>query len=211
MRYFVDLMGARTVVLAGLVLGCAAACSVEQPPPAPPPQIPKIVAPTSASRTPVMMDRPLPDDCELVVPVEVVNQRLGRELPGDPRLIIGIPEPALGRTGKIDCYYGLAQGQQLAAAPLVIGLSAYTDDATARGRVTDSVSAERQEGGAVSEVDVGKQKGSLVVTRDERLLLGSLGKTTFVVRLKPGVVPDDQVGPVLAALAAQSMTPPEDT
>ncbi|MBP2338142.1 hypothetical protein [Saccharothrix coeruleofusca] len=203
-------MGSRTVVLVGLVLGCTVACSAEQAPPPPAPPIPKIVPPTSASRVPVMVDRPLPDDCELVVPVEVMNQRLGRELPGEPRLIIGIPEPALGRTGKIDCYYGLAQGQQLAAAPVVIGLSAYNDEATARGRVTDSVSAERQEGGAVSEVEVGKQKGSLVVTRDERLLLGSLGKTTFVVRVKAGVVPDDQVGPVLAALAAQSMTPTED-
>jgi hypothetical protein len=203
-------MGTRTMLLAALVVAACAACSTEAPPPAPPPQIPTIHPPSSVTRTPVMVDRPLPDECELIVPVEVVNQRLGRELPGEPRQIIGIPEPSLGRTGKIDCYYGLAPNQPLVASPLIIGLATYTDEPTAKGRVADSVTAERQEGASVAEVDVGKQKGSLVSTSTERLLIGSLGKTTFVVRAKIGLVPDDQVTALLSALAAQSMTPIED-
>lgn len=197
------------MVLAAVVVGVCAACSAEKPPPAAPPQIPTIVAPTSFTRVPQMVDRPLPDDCELIVPVEILHQRLGRELPGELQTIIGIPEPSLGRTGKIDCYYGMER-QALAAAPVIIGLATYVDEATATGRVADSVAAERQDGATVTEVEVGKRKASLVVTKDERLLMGSLGKTTFVSRAKAGVLPDDVVGTFLAALAQQAMTPIEE-
>src|ERR1044072_3404559 len=94
------------VVLGAVALTMCAGCSgaVPQPPP-PPPQIPNITPPTTPSRIPAMVDRPaLPDDCELGVPVEVMNATLGQELPGEPRIIIGIKEPGIGRTGKIDCY-----------------------------------------------------------------------------------------------------------
>jgi hypothetical protein len=204
-------MGVRTTVLAAVAVLACAACSAVQTPPAAPPQIPTIVPPTSFSRVPQMTDRPLPDDCELIVPVEFLNRALGAELPGEPRTIIGIPEPSLGRTGKIDCYYGLAERQPLTAAPVVVGLATYADEPTAAGRVADSVAAERGDGASVTQLDVGKQKASLIGTKDERLLIGSLGKTTFVSRAKVGVVPEDKVGAFLAALAQQSMTPVEDS
>ncbi len=198
---------ALSVVLAACTLS---GCTSTPKSLSPPPQIPTIVAPTSVVRTPVMVDRALPDDCELIVPVDMVNQRVGRELAGGLRTIIGIPEASLGRTGKVDCYYDLGERQPLSAAPLVIGLATYVDEPTAKGRVADSVTAEKQEGGSVAEVDVGKQKASLVSTGGERLLIGSLGKTTFVARAKTGFVPDDQMSAVLSGLAAQSMTPIED-
>jgi hypothetical protein len=201
-------MGARAVVAAVVLVLCSA-CSTEKPP-APPPQIPTILPPTTITRTPQMVDRPLPDDCAAIVPVDVLHQRLGHELPGELKHIIGVAEPSLGRTAKVDCYYGVGDRQPLAAAPVIIGLSTYVDEPTAAGRVADSVAAERQDGATVTQVDVGKRKGSLVVTKDERLVMGSLGKTTFVARAKVGVVPDDQVGAFLAALAQQSMTPVED-
>jgi hypothetical protein len=185
-----------------------AGCSVARAPAAPPPQIPTIVAPTSYTRPPMMVDRPLPDDCEAVVPAEQMNTALGQKLPGEPKLIVGVPEASVGRTNKIDCYYGIPDGKPLGAAVVVVGLAAYVDEATAKNRITESVDAERQDSATVSEVDVGKQKGTLVATKDERLLIGSLGKTTFVVRAKNGVLPDDKLGPVLASLAFQSMTAP---
>ncbi len=198
------------MVLAAVVVVVCAACSTEKSPPAAPPQIPTILPPTTITRVPQMVDRPLPDDCELIVPVDILHQRLGRELPGELQTIVGIPEPSLGRTAKIDCYYGMER-QPLAAAPVIIGLATYVDEPTAAGRVADSIAAERQEGATVTQVDVGKQKASLVSTKDERLLMGSLGKTTFVSRAKVGVVPDDLVGIFLAALAQQAMTPLEDS
>src|SRR3954468_20481592 len=75
------------------------ACATPKRPAAPPPQIPTIVVSTSVTRTPVMADRPLPEGCDMIVPVDQVNQALGRELP-KPTEIIGIPDPGIARTGK---------------------------------------------------------------------------------------------------------------
>ncbi|MFI9011697.1 hypothetical protein ACIGNX_31120 [Actinosynnema sp. NPDC053489] len=199
----------RTAVVAAVAVLLCAGCAAVRTGPAEQPRIPTIVPPTTISRVPQMVDRPLPDDCALVVPVEVVHQRLGRELPGEPMTIIGLPEPSLGRTGKIDCYYGVADKQAVATSPVIVGLATYTDEATAAGRVTESVDAERGEGASVTEVDVGKKKGRFVSTKDERLVVGSLGKTTYVARAKVGVLPDDAISGFLAALAQQSMTPVE--
>lgn len=202
-------MSMRAAVAAAMVVLACAGCSAVKPQPVAQPQIPTILPPTTITRVPQMVDRPMPDDCELVVPVELFHQKLGRVLPGELKTIIGIPEPSLGRTGKIDCYYGVPENQPIAAAPVIIGLAAYTDEPTANARVADSVAAERQEGATVAEVDVGKKKGQLVSTKDERMVVGWLGKTTYVARAKVGVLPDDAVGGILAALAQQAMTPVE--
>jgi hypothetical protein len=197
------------VALGAVALTLCAACSGAAPQSqAPPPQIPKITPPTTPSRVPLMVDRALPDDCELVVPVDVMNAALGQELPGEPRIIVGIKEPGIGRTGKIDCYYGIPEKKGLDEAKIVIGLSTYSDDLTARTRVGESVEAERAEGAKVTEVDVGKQKGTLVEGKDEQLLIGSLGKSTFVVRNRNNFIPQARLMAILPVLAQQSMTPP---
>ncbi|MEJ2856102.1 MULTISPECIES: hypothetical protein [unclassified Saccharothrix] len=193
-----------------LVVAALAACTQEKPPPAPPPQIPTIVAPTSASRVRPMVDRPMPEDCELVVPVDRVNEILGRKMEGELRQIIGIPQESIARTAKIDCYHDVPKGKDIGDSPLIIGLSTYSDDASAKERVTESVEAEKKDGGQATEVEVTKHKAQLVTTNAERLLVGSLGKTTYVVRAKAGYLPDDKVKDILTALAVQSMTPLED-
>ncbi|GGN23280.1 hypothetical protein GCM10011609_75940 [Lentzea pudingi] len=193
---------------AGVLVVCTACSSAVPQTQAPPPQIPRITPSTVPSRVPVMVDRALPDDCELVVSVDVMNSAIGQELPGEPRIIIGIKEPGIGRTGKIDCYYGIPEKKGLLDAKIVIGLSTYTDDLTARTRVSESVEAERAAGAKVSEVDVGKQKGTLVEGKDEQLLIGSLGKSTFVVRNRNNFIPKEKLIAILPVLAAQSMTPP---
>jgi hypothetical protein len=152
-----------------------------------------------------MADRPLPESCELIVPTDQINQALGQEL-GKPTEIIGIPEPGIARTGKIDCYYGVPDGKPLPDAQLIIGISTYADEQSARDRVTESLEAERKDGGTVADVEVGKQRGNLVTTAPERLLVGSLGKSTFVVRAKAGLLPDDKLPAVLTGFAVQSMT-----
>ncbi|SEQ46104.1 hypothetical protein SAMN05216188_103108 [Lentzea xinjiangensis] len=197
------------VALSAVALTAGSACSAAVPQPqAPPPQIPKITPHTTASKVPVMVDRPLPDDCELVVPVDTMNAVVGQEVPGEPRIIIGVKEPGIGRTGKIDCYYGIPEKKNLPDAKIVIGLATYTDEATARTRVAESVEAERQAGSKITEVDVGKQKGTLVEGKDEQLLVGSLGKSTFVVRNRHNFIPQARLIAILPVLAQHSMTPP---
>ena len=193
-----------------LVTAALAACTQEKPPAAPPPQIPTIVAPTSASKIRPMVDRPMPEDCELIVPVDRVNELIGRKMEGELKMIVGIHEPSIARTAKIDCYHDVPKGKNFAESPLIIGLSTYEDDASAKERVTESIDAEKKEGGTSTEVDVGKHKASLVSTNAQRLLIGSLGKTTYVVRAKTGYLPEEKVKDILTALAVQSMTPLDD-
>jgi len=181
------------------------ACATPKHPAAPPPQIPTIVVPTTVTRTPVMADRPLPETCEMIVQVDQINQALGHEV-GKPTEIIGVPQPNIARTGKIDCYYGIPDGKALPDAQLVIGVSTYADEPSAKERVTESVDAERKDGATVVDVEVGKQRANLITTAPERLVIGSLGKSTFVVRAKAGLLPDDKLPTVLAGFAVQSMT-----
>jgi hypothetical protein len=152
-----------------------------------------------------MADRPLPESCELIVPTDQITQVTGQEL-GKPTEIIGIPEPGIARTGKIDCYYGIPNGKPLPDAQLVIGISTYADELSARQRVTESTEVERKDGATVTDVEVGKQRANLITTAPERLLIGSLGKSTFVVRAKAGLLPDDKLPAALTGFAVQSMT-----
>ncbi|MBW4719918.1 hypothetical protein [Saccharothrix obliqua] len=202
------MLGGATVsaaVVAVVLGGCASA-----PKPAlQAPAIPTILTSTTVVRTPVMVDRDLPEDCELIVPVEVVGKHLGRAVPGQVTTIIGVPEPSIARTAKVDCYYDVGENQSFTAAPLIVGLAKYGDEASARERVSAGVEAEKQEGATAAEVDVGRQKGVLISTAGERLLVGVLGKTTFVARAKVGYAPDDRMTAFLTALAVQSMTPVE--
>ncbi|MCS7478132.1 hypothetical protein ACFFQW_14000 [Umezawaea endophytica] len=157
------------------------------------------------TRTPVMADRPLPEGCEMIVPTEQVAQAIGQELP-KPTEIIGIPEPSIARTGKIDCYHGIPAGKGLTDAILVIGVSTFADDASAAQRIAESTESERRDGAVVTDVEVGKQRGTLLSTPVEHILIGSLGKSTFVVRAKAGLLPDDKLPAVMSGFAVQSMT-----
>ncbi|WP_199438847.1 hypothetical protein [Umezawaea beigongshangensis] len=192
------------VTCAGVLAGCG---SEEPRESAPPPSVPVIAPPASAVATSVMADRPVPDDCELVVPAEDVSAVVGKDL-AKPVEIVGVPEPAVARTAKLDCYYGVPEGRQVGDAAVIIGLSNFSDEASATQRITESVDAEKQEGATVEQIDVGEQKASYVVTKEERFVAGTIGRSSFVVRAKPDALPDDRVKAVLADLAARSMTAP---
>ncbi|KAA2261656.1 hypothetical protein F0L68_16240 [Solihabitans fulvus] len=190
--------------------GCAVAltgCAAAKRAPVAAPQIPTIVASTAVTTTVAPADRPLPDDCKLVVPAVDVDGVVGQPLDGQPARILGVPEPTVGRTGKLDCYYGIPEGRTIASAAIVIGLATYADEASAQQRVRDSVDSERQDGAGVADIAVEKMQGKLVTGKTERMVIGSLGRTTYVVRAKNGVFPDDKVGAALAALAVKALTP----
>ena len=114
---------------------------------------------------------------------------------------------------RVDADHVVVEGvnrvkKNLPDAPIVIGLSTYSDDLTARTRVGESIEAERQDGAKITEVDVGKQKGTLIEGKDEKLLIGYLGKSTFVVRSRHNFIPQERLMAILPVLAQLSMTPP---
>ncbi|WP_253778110.1 hypothetical protein [Goodfellowiella coeruleoviolacea] len=154
-----------------------------------------------------MTDRPLSDDCADVADPEAVDEAVGQQLPGSATHIIGIPEPKIGRTAKLDCYFGIPDGQGLTEAAVLIGLATYADAATAQERYQISLDAERADGAAVTETKVGNQTGMLLSASGTQTLIGTLGKTSYLVTVKKGLVPDDRMTGVLVKLAQHALTP----
>jgi hypothetical protein len=192
------------VLVAGL--GSVAACATPKAPAAMPP-IPKIEVTTDSSATAVPSDRPLPDDCVQVARAVDVDKVVGHDLDGDPDRILGVPEPAVGLTARLACYYGIPDGKPRDVAAVLIELATYVDPAAASERVRNIADAERQDGSQVGDQVVGKDHAALVTSKDQRMLLGTLGKTTYRLIIRNGVVPDDKVGQVLSDLAVLALTP----
>ncbi|MGW0523431.1 hypothetical protein [Crossiella sp. NPDC003009] len=202
----------RVLVLAvAAVFTALTACSSGETPkdnPAPP-----IPAPaTSTSPSSAAPPKPLAKDCADVLTAADVETALGKTNGGTGvRSVVGVPEPKIGRTGRLGCYYGPPQdvpprdapAGQAGSALVELGLATYADEAAALKRVRATVETERGKGAAVNDVQVGSDKAVLVVAEKQRTLVYAVGRSTIALTLPSGVVPDDRAGPALAELAAK--------
>lgn len=170
----------------------------------PSPDVPSFTtsgAPTSQG------ERPVPRTCRGVASLDEVSDILGTAVTGQVLPIVGVPEPKIGRTARLDCYYGVPQGQQVSAAPVWIALASYADEEAARRRMTSTVDTEREAGVAVNDVPVGADRGVLLNGPNSRTLVAVRGRTTVVVTAIATLVPADQAGAALGRLADRSLTP----
>ncbi|MGO1049136.1 hypothetical protein [Crossiella sp. CA198] len=198
--------------LATLLLAALTACSSSDPAkenPAPP--LP--TSTTSPAPSTLAAPKPLAKDCAEVLPAAEVDRALGKP-PGATgvRSIVGVPEPKIGRTGRLGCYYAPpsdvpprdAPPGQTPGTQLELGLAAYADEAAAQKRVRATVETERAKGAAVNDLQVGSDKAVLIVGEKQRVLVFALGRSTIALTLAAGVVADDRAGPALAELAAKT-------
>ncbi|MBP2477927.1 hypothetical protein JOF53_006799 [Crossiella equi] len=188
------------------------ACSGDPAPPANPnPPLPAITTPTTPSSQ--AAPKPLAKECAEVLPAAEVAAALGK----DPtalgvRGIVGVPEPKIGRTARLGCYYSPPQDvpprdappeRQQAPAQLELGVATYADEAAARKRVRATAEGERAQGAAANDVQVGDGRAVFLVGAKNRMLVHAAGRATVVLTLAHGVVADDRAGPVLTELAAK--------
>lgn len=193
------IVGVVPAAVAVLVSGCARA---NQPVVAP--EVPKFstTAPQSASTE----GRPVPPTCADVITPEEAGTILGVLITGDPQPVVGVPQSDIGRTARLDCYYGVRPGKPMSAATVSISLVSYTDTARAQARLTNTISAERDAGAQVNEVPVGA--GSGVLLRGKTwTLVAQRGSTTVVVTIAPNLVREDRAGAMLGQLADKALTP----
>ncbi|MGH3757089.1 hypothetical protein [Actinophytocola sp.] len=194
----------RTLVLlavAAVVAGCARA----EEEPVVVPEVPQIgtTAPASGAR-----ERPVPQTCGELATSEDVGTIIGTLITGEPQPVVGVPQESIGRTARLDCYYGLPAGKPLSAAIVWIGVASYTDEASAQGRVTATITGERDVGARVNEVPVGQGRG--VLLRGQTWMLVAMrGSTTVVVSVRPDLVREDRAGAILGQLADKALTPRE--
>lgn len=152
--------------------------------------------------------RDVPATCDEVVTAEEIGRILGILLTGRVHPVVGVPEEAIGRTARLDCYFGLRQGAPYRTATVWIALATYTDAAAAARRVSATAADERAAGARVSDVPVGLDRGVLLRGEGAWTLAAVRGRTTVVVTVAPDLVREDHVGALLGQLADRTLTAP---
>ncbi|HEU5475133.1 MAG TPA: hypothetical protein VFV67_31190 [Actinophytocola sp.] len=188
------------VTLAALV--GVAGCSDD--PPAARPEVPAFSTPVAAPSS--VAAKAVPRTCGGVASLTEVTDILGAAVTGQTLPIVGVPEPKIGRTARIDCYYGVPDGAPVSAAVVQIGLASYTDRSAAQRRMTSTVETERETGAKASDVPVGADRGVLL-NGAKRTLVAVRGNNTVVVTVNPDLIAEEQSGSLLGRLADRALTP----
>jgi hypothetical protein len=168
-----------------------------------PPKVPSFNTSTAPSAS---RDRPVPKTCGGVATVDEVTNILQVAVTGQTLPVVAIPDPKIGRTARIDCYYGVPSGQPYTAAPVSIGIASYTDEAAARKRMNSTIADEKDKGGKANDVPVGPDRGVLL-NSTKRTLVAVRGNNTVVVSVVLDLIPEAQAGSLIGRLADHALTP----
>lgn len=192
------------VLIAGLAAGCATETRTPLIVPAP------SYSSSTSSTSPVKSASSrivgaLPKGCGEIGTPEEIADAVGKPMPGAPKLVSGTADAGIGRTDRIDCYYG--GGEQPADAPVQVGLASYNDAPTAATRVQKTIDDEKAAGAKASEVTVGADKGTLLTTKKTVTLVATHQATTVVVIATTAAVPAAQAPTVLGKIADRALSP----
>jgi hypothetical protein len=112
--------------------------------------------------------------------------------------VIGVPAPQVGQVERLTCYYRTPGGSDQA---VVLTLSAFTDPVSASAQRGRNLAAEQSDTQAAQPVALGSAEASLLAEPDRWLLLVSHDRYTLTASMVAGLVPDQQVAPLLTDLA----------
>lgn len=188
------------VLVLVLVSCCACATATE---PIVDPEVPAFSTPAPPGRA---EGRPVPETCPEVITAEELGTILGMFVRGEAQPVVGVPQESIGRTARLDCYYGLQPGRPLDTATLWVGMTSYADPERAQSRLTDTIDVERDASSHVDEIAVGPGKGTLLRGK-EWTVVALRGSTTVVVTVRPNLVNEDRAAPMLGQLADLALTP----
>lgn len=191
--------GAWLVGLA-VVAGCTSAPPTAARPSAP--ALPEFTTTTTAP--PTRTERTVPAACSQVITEDELAELVETPISGGTAEVAGKPMPAIGRTARLDCYFGVPGGDRAKAA-LVVTLASYTDPTSAQERVDRTIADERARGARVVDIAVGPDRGHLVESAG-RLVVVRHGRVTVVVQAVLALVPGDQAARVLPRIADRALT-----
>lgn len=162
-------------------------------------------APTSESRPADGTSRMLPDFCDELVSPLMVASVVQRELRGGRTAEYAAPGDERGLTEGMTC----RQGVEISGPSLTVSASAFTDGKLARSALRRAAS-KRSPGGA----DVASADRVRVLGRDVMIIESAVATTFLVpdgsclleVRLRRGIVPDDQMRLVLIEISSAVLT-----
>ena len=200
------LLAAGSTVAAFVLVGLLAGCSSSSAPRAnPKPPVPTFSA-TPRPQPTVPVATTAPTACTGVAAAADVDKIVGHALGGSVNQVIGVPVTSIGRTARLDCYYGIPAGQALTAAVLTIGVSTYSDPQSAQARITSTVNAARGTNSQVSTLKVNGSPATLMIGQQNQALAMAVGTRTVIVTANTGVLPKGDDSAQLTALAKLGLT-----
>jgi hypothetical protein len=122
-----------------------------------PPKTPAKTTPTTAPRTKATRYMSsLPGTCAAMLPLSLIDARLGRAIKGSTTFLVGSAEPTIGRMAYLNCRYGLPSGAAAATATpkLEIGISLYQSSVYAARRIPATVDDYANHGASETDVTV---------------------------------------------------------
>ncbi len=189
--------------MAGLLLaGCGAAAESDDP-----------SETGSGSESPNTTAEPtpepfvLPETCASLLSLDAIDAGLGVRINGMTQYVVGVPEPEIGRTGRVTCSYGVIPNPDGTFSAPLVQASVFTYDSveSAADRIDTVVTQSRNAGDRTEDVPVGDEDGVVMVSVTEATLVVAVEDRTYSITLAPGLVADDQLNAALASLASSAI------
>lgn len=149
----------------------------------------------------------LPGTCSALLSIEAIDAGLDTRIFGTTQYVVGLPEPDIGRTGRVTCSYGVIPNPDGTFAPPLVQASVFTYDSveSALDRIDTVVRQAQDAGDRTQEAAVGSYEGFVIVSISDATLVVAADKRNYSITLAPGLVTDDLLSQALAALAESAI------
>lgn len=146
----------------------------------------------------------LPGDCAeaLAGPVDVAALLAAPVGSYTGRTVVGVASPSVGMLEQLSCtYQRIGQDTGRDTGPLMLRLAAFADPAAAESQRIRNIATEADDTRSARPVAVGNAHATLLTQPRGYLMLLAYDRYTVTLDLARGVVPDQNVEPVLTDLA----------
>lgn len=161
------------------------------------------IASQTASAAPFV----LPETCSALLSLDAIDAGLGVRISGTTNYVVGIPEPGIGRTGRVTCSYGVIPNADGTSSAPLVQASVFTYDSvdSAIDRVEIVVSQGRNAGSRTEDVPVGEYAGMIIISVTEATLVVAVQDRNYAITLAPGLVTEDLLSSAMASLAESAI------
>lgn len=149
----------------------------------------------------------LPETCSGLLTLEAIDAGLGFRITGTTQYVVGLPEPGIGRTGRVTCSYGVIPAADGTSGAPLVQASVFTYDSaeSALDRVEAVVGQGRAAGNRSEDVPVGDYPAVVLVSVTEATLVVAVQDRNYAITLAPGLVSDDELAQAMASLAQSAI------
>lgn len=146
-------------------------------------------------------DTLLPADCETVFSGVDMSALLGQPIDSiKAKAVVGVSAPAVGRLEKVTCLYRRS-ATKAGPTDVDLNLYAYTDAEAADHHTDTNIAAERASSHAAENLSIGTARAVMLAQDGQSMLFVVNGRSAVNLTMRNGVVPDDQMRPIMLDLA----------